>query len=93
MMSKKSGVSYIYSLSLSLHVIYEENFTLEGSSLMNWYFIFWSTISDKIWWEFENVRLKSSLSSYTMLWTHNIAWRKLQSLFPNIVKRGKGRET
>ena len=37
--------------------------------------------------------LKFPLSPYTMLRTHNIAWRKLRSLFLNIVKRGKGRET
>ena len=33
------------------------------------------------------------LSPYTMLQTHNIAWRKFSSLFLNIVKKGKREET
>ena len=37
--------------------------------------------------------LKFPLSPYTMLRTHNIAWRKLRSLFLNTVKRWKGAET
>ena len=37
--------------------------------------------------------LKFSLSTYTMLRSHNIAWRNFCSLFLNIVKRGKGVET
>ena len=37
--------------------------------------------------------LKIRLSPYTMLRTHNIAWRKFCSFFLNIVKRGKGVET
>ena len=39
------------------------------------------------------MRLKFPLSPYTVLQTHNIAWRKLRSLLFNIVKGGKGRET
>ena len=37
--------------------------------------------------------LKFPLSPYTMLWTHNIVWRNFCSLFLNIVKKGKRRET
>ena len=37
--------------------------------------------------------LKFPLSPYTMLRTHNIAWRKLHPLFFNIIKRGKGRQS
>ena len=37
--------------------------------------------------------LKFPLSTYTMLRSHNIAWRNFCSLFLNIVKRGKGVET
>ena len=42
---------------------------------------------------FKKALLKSPLSPYTILQTHNIPGRKLCSLFLNIVKRGKGRET
>ena len=38
-------------------------------------------------------KFQISLSPYTMLRNHNIAWRKFYSLFLNIFKRGKGRET
>ena len=37
--------------------------------------------------------LKFPLSPNTMLQIHNIAWRKFYSLFLNVVKWGKGRET
>ena len=37
--------------------------------------------------------LKFPLSSYTMLPTHNIAWRKFYSLFLKIVKREERKET
>ena len=53
-------------------------------------------ISDKILWEFEKKcltplpPLSLSVSLYTMLQTHNIAWRNFCSLFLNIFKRGKG---
>ena len=36
------------------------------------------------------MRLKFPLSPYTVLQTHNIAWRKLRSLLFNIVKGGRG---
>ena len=51
------------------------------------------TISGKIIWECNKVCLKFALSPYTMLRTNNIDWRKLYSLFLNIVKGRKGRKT
>ena len=51
------------------------------------------TISNKILWKFWKVRFKFSLSPYTVLQTDKIAWRKFCSLFLNIIKSGKGRET
>ena len=66
---------------------------MHRSSSFFFFFCKFQTISDKILPEFEKVRLKFPLSPYIMLRTHNTAWRKLHSLFLNIVKRGKGRET
>ena len=56
------------------------------------FFFKFQRISDKILWAFEKVLLKFPLSPYRMLRTHKIAWRKLRSLFLNIVKTRKGRE-
>ena len=44
---------------------------------------------------YENFKkcFKSPLSPYTSLRTDNVAWQKFCSLFLNIAKRGKGRET
>ena len=39
------------------------------------------------------MHLEFPLTHYTILQTHNIAWRKFRSLFLNIVKKGKGAET
>ena len=39
------------------------------------------------------MHLEFPLTHYTILQTHNIAWRKFHSLFLNIVKKGKGAET
>ena len=63
------------------------------SNLCFLFFCKFQTIHDKISWEFKKVRLKFPLYPYTMLQTDNIAWCKFCSLFLNIVKRGKGRET
>ena len=45
----------------------------------------------KVKWMHVNMCLKNSLSSFTMLRTDNIAWRKFCSLSLKIVKEEKGK--
>ena len=58
--------------------------------------IFYSKFNYNQWQNIMGI-LKSAFKippfSHTMLRTHNIARRKIRSLFLNIVKREKGRET
>ena len=59
-------------------------------------FFFYLEISDNQWQNIMriwNCVIKKPLSPYTMLQTHNIAWRKFFLLFLNIFKRRKGEET
>ena len=51
------------------------------------------TISDKMLWQFSKLCLKFRLFPYTMLRTHNLAWRNFCSLLLNIVKKEKKIET
>ena len=63
------------------------------SNLHFLFFCKFQTISDKILWEFKKKSLIFSLFPYSILRAYNIAWRKFCSLFLNIVKRWKERET
>ena len=57
---------------------------------------FFFLISENQWQNIMGIwksAFKISSLPYRMLRTHNIAWRKLRSLFLNIVKTRKGRET
>ena len=89
----------LYISPSSLWWVFRHCYTVSFNFPRNSFFLF-STfkVADYYSNQWQNMGISKSvfkipLSPYTMLRTDNIAWRKFCSLFLNIIRRWKGRET